>query len=559
MLKDHLGIILDLLEDFDTPVAKKAIDLINQRAWVELADLAARPSQHPTAEACRDARFIGSILKKCKNLPMGASPKTRRHAALETWFAAEKQCKLTNERFRNHIEGFFPDVAPRVVEFLYAVKRDIARVLGRVPVDLVEAKHGKGATLEDKGRLATVMHKMASRPTITPAARDLLPLMRGSAWERCWFDRQDSDPKTVRGNRFATVEKNSLTDRSIGIEPSLNIFLQLGVGRVIRRRLKWIAKIDLDEGQSLHRELARLGSVLGHLATIDLSSASDTVARELIKFLLPDDWYALLDSLRSPVTTVGRRTFLLEKFSSMGNGFTFELETLIFWAIARQFDPGAKVYGDDIIVNTDAARDTIAALAYCGFKTNIEKTFVSGPFRESCGGDFFNGVNVTPFYLKEEPNEPQQWVGFANGIRLHGTFNGACELDSRYRRAYLRCLDNIPSDVRKLKGPERLGDAVLHGPREHWTTRRVNHVDEIQIRVPIGRAVSLRRFRGSVQLASALYGVGSRGQNIRGQVEGYKTQWVPIHAGQTQEVWVKHWLRKEGPKFSYVGTYPRAQ
>jgi hypothetical protein len=88
----------------------------------------------------------------------------------------------------------------------------------------------------------------------------------------------------------------------------------------------------------------------------------------------------------------------------MGNGFCFPLETLIFASLcAVSYDelrlkPDFKVYGDDIIVRKSCAARVLELLTICGFKANTDKTFLEGPFRESCGADF-EGEDVRPLTL----------------------------------------------------------------------------------------------------------------------------------------------------------------
>ena len=160
-----------------------------------------------------------------------------------------------------------------------------------------------------------------------------------------------------------------------------------------------------------HMRLARLASA-GRLscATIDLSNASDTVAYQLVKLVLPPDWFELLISLRAPFTDMDGKRVRLEKFSSMGNGFTFALETLLFWTLCDTVSNGEaqvlRVFGDDIIVDTAHAKACVKALEFFGFTPNAKKTFLEGPFRESCGGDYFNGVSVRAVYVKNLPDEP---------------------------------------------------------------------------------------------------------------------------------------------------------
>jgi len=56
-----------------------------------------------------------------------------------------------------------------------------------------------------------------------------------------------------------------------------------------------------------------------------------------------------------------------------------------------------RVYGDDIIIDSSLSTTLIEILAKCGFEVNKGKSFVaSNAFRESCGGYYFRGFDVTP-------------------------------------------------------------------------------------------------------------------------------------------------------------------
>lgn len=307
--------------------------------------------------------------------------------------------------------------------------------------------------------------------------------------------------------------------------------------------------IDLDNGQNVHRLVACAASKSGDFATIDLSSASDCVSTNLVKLVTPSRWYTDLSALRSPMTKVKGKWYHLEKFSSMGNGYTFELETTIFTAIAMSISkdliPGKNlfVYGDDIIVPSQFSADVIAALRFCGFTTNSRKTFVQGPFRESCGGDFFDGKAVRPYQLKEDPDEPQKLIAFANGIRRLASQAGFSPVrSSSLRRAWFRCLDLLPAPIRRCRGPEALGDVVIHDAEERWQVRWRGSIRYVRVYRPATyRKVRWSGFPYGVQFAAALYGVSltdkSRGPIPpeskryiipRDSVIGYKVGWSPF-------------------------------
>jgi hypothetical protein len=309
----------------------------------------------------------------------------------------------------------------------------------------------------------------------------------------------------------------------------------------------------LDRAQDVHRQVAETSSVTREFATLDLSNASDTVASTLVKVLLPRKWYEALDDLRSKKTFIQNKWVVLEKFSSMGNGFTFELETILFAAIAcsvtRECDGLGElgsdvfVFGDDIIVKNSVARPLKSVLEFLGFNLNYEKSyFDDSPFRESCGADFFAGKPVRPYFLKELPNGPQDYFGLANGIASL-TDRIALTGYEVGRRAWFSVLDCIPTRIRSCRGPKDLGDIVIHDNEEHWTCRWRNGIRYLKALKPDRvRVIGFDRFDPRVVLACATYGTGNYGTPIsdggdvvlrregvipRDGVLSFKVGWVP--------------------------------
>lgn len=247
---------------------------------------------------------------------------------------------------------------------------------------------------------------------------------------QAWFPSAQAlcgfNPYYVPGNVMFTVPKKTDIDRVAAKEPDLNMFVQKGIGNYIRRNLLKAAGINLND-QSKNRSFALRGSIDGSLATLDLSSASDSVTTELVFQLLPVTWFTLLDSVRSRVTRLlGGEEHRNCMFSSMGNGFTFELESLIFWALmkATAILTGTRgvvsVYGDDLIIPTEMVSEAMHVLSYMGFTVNPEKSSYEGPFRESCGGHYWNGLDITPFYIKEPIETTTDLIHVANQLRKWG-------------------------------------------------------------------------------------------------------------------------------------------
>lgn len=519
------------LEDLGSSRALSVEILMRYQEWDQLSTLEVDPRHYIDAESYwYDASAI-SILRKLKELPTTVD---RKVAAEETFLECERSCLVSNRRLFPLTEGRSSPLPSGVHDYFARVRKIIFDILGPCP-DILDGRFGPGTTFADRGRFSTIPDKMTSEPLFTTDAWPLLFQWSGTLWAKA-VASSGRLPKSIPGNRFLTVPKDCKKDRGIAVEPSINVFYQLGVGQVIRRRLSR-SGINLNEGQDIHRRLAREASSAGHLATLDLSNASDTICRNLVRLLLPPRWFSLLDLLRSKKTLFREEWHLLEKFSSMGNGFTFELETLIFLALTVAcYEDGEKLigsqilaFGDDIICPTKGVERVIAVLSFCGLTVNREKSSVDGPFRESCGGDYFNGVDVRPFFLKESPSEPQHLIAFANGLRRAA--NSSISRDFIVNRAWLSALDGLPVEIRRLRGPKDLGDVVIHDEdTSRWKTQwRRNGIRYVRIFRPARfRKVSWRHFESDVILAAAVYGMPwGNGEFIpRDSVSGYKIGWA---------------------------------
>lgn len=530
-MRDLLKVVQAILAELDCPRALTVKIMIDNAMWTELIDLSARPTDYDTADRYRRATQATDVLRKADFLPSGIDLHGR---AVETFFKAESQCYLTNERLYQYV--FQPPrlSGPAPEAILALARQNIEVWLGKFS-DLRVAElagHGPGTTYDDRGATCTVADKMSSDPTLTSETWPWLVPFSGTAWARALnsdgFAKRS--PRFVPGNRFVSVPKDSGKNRGIAIEPSLNVYYQLGVGRLMRERLRRGAGVDLQYAQDIHRADARLGSLTGECATIDLSNASDTVCKNLVKILIPPDWYEALCSVRSPKTFIEGKWVLLEKFSSMGNGFTFELETVIFLSLAAAVSqylgiaafPGRelRVYGDDIIVPTSMSAELLTVLGFCGFTPNLKKTFIDGPFRESCGGDYFMGEAVRPLFIKELPSEPFDWMVLAN--RIHASFGPKSV-------AWRRTLDHLPTIWRDTTGPAHLGDVCLH-TTSNWQRRTKHDIHYNRAWKPLHRQVPWAYFRPDVVLACALYGTGSGqhygGLTPRDAVTGYVQTWI---------------------------------
>ena len=340
----------------------------------------------------------------------------RKAEAIRRFQVAEELTRISNERTVEYLSRPRPDLLRRSVIKARAKLHSLLSGITRDEI-LVSSRWGPGATSELSRRASSTSHKWQFASHITCGA---LP----------WFlalSKYGNVPSPrvtiVNGNKVTTVPKNAKTDRVIAMEPTWNGFFQLGLGACLRRRARRVGLLYPDS-QLKNAEMARRGSVTGELATIDLASASDSISLALCELLLPPDLYSYVIELRSPYGQVDGKTIYYEKVSSMGNGFTFELETLIFWSLAQAVidvlgleRSDVTVYGDDIIVPVRAYALLTELLTDLGFSVNQKKSFHSGLFRESCGGHFFSGVDVTPPYFRRRLDSIPWIIRGANSLR----------------------------------------------------------------------------------------------------------------------------------------------
>ncbi len=407
----------------------------------------------------------------------------REAVALSKFVESEALCSLTNQRIRETCYGARSPFHSQ----LWGARRKIARLLG--PFAWSEAElhfgWGPGATTRLPRHRSDASEKYSGLPETTSSNAMLArcAIRSKPLWlESVVMTNQSDDVsattvtgspeivKIVKGNRITTVPKSAKTDRVIAIEPCMNMYIQKGIGSCIRRRLKRVG-VNLDD-QTSNQRLAREGSIDGSLCTVDLSMASDTISYEIVKYLLPSDWFDAMDQSRSMRGTLpSGEEVHYQKFSSMGNGFTFELESLVFWAlVASSLDhnPQEKerrlgVYGDDLIFSSSLYSDVSSLLRFCGFLTNPKKSFSSGPFRESCGKHYFRGFDVTPFYLRDKVDCYARSIWLCNTIRRYSARITVWGCDGTLKPVWDFVASPLDGFWRRPRIPDGFGDGGLIG------------------------------------------------------------------------------------------------
>lgn len=428
----------------------------------------------------REGYLVASLFSK---LPKSENtPEVRAKAALTKFLEADLRNARSNERLL-FCEGYIHGKPISVI--LDRARSICASILGS-NVDYRDVamcgSFSGGASTSKRRGFSTAYFKFRELGDITERAMPYLERYAELTRYSELSDARGTLARVVPGNIFFTVPKNAETDRGACKEPDWNMFFQKGIGDYIRKRLKRVG-CDLND-QTLNQRLARTGSIDGSLATIDLSAASDSNSISLIERIVPYELYAVLDDLRSPITRLPDGSdYTPNMFSSMGNGFTFELESLVFLSLTRAITslfqvPGrVSVYGDDIIAPTEATPMLLDLLGYCGHRPNVDKSFTTGFFKESCGKHYYHGLDVTPVYVRR-PLESRQ----NTFIQCRNRRGGAYTVKVPDRRRVIH-LHNRLLHWGSLDGvvDPRL-DGVIHElrsmiPEDFWGGRDVESID----------------------------------------------------------------------------------
>jgi hypothetical protein len=227
---------------------------------------------------------------------------------------------------------------------------------------------------------------------------------------KSWKSYRGISPDTTTGSYYSSALGAAMTSRLA--DHGLNI--------------RWL--------QVKHRKYAKAASKHLNRATTDLKSASQSYGVDTLCMLLPRKWFKAVMRGRVSYTKLGsgkaERTIKLASVMAMGIGFTFPLQTLLFYSLVTavkellHVEGRVSVFGDDLIYPSCIHSYVVDVLKQLRFQTNDDKTFASPdiPFRESCGGDYYRGIDVRPFAPEGES------VSYTPGNRcaafLYKLYNG---------------------------------------------------------------------------------------------------------------------------------------
>lgn len=213
--------------------------------------------------------------------------------------------------------------------------------------------------------------------------------------------------------RLLAVPKTLVSKRIIAPETtvsSLNASAVLEALRRMNQRTGASSFIN-EEDQSVNNRLAAEGSVSGAWATIDMSSASDSISKAMFFRCIPREFWFVYQCLTSNRFSykVGGETKERKLYTLLtsGNRVTWLTEAMWFLGVARAAlslagvnDPSSYcfAFGDDLIVPSQYYETVCELLEVMGHTVNRRKSYGAGCFRESCGGWYYRGANVTPCF-----------------------------------------------------------------------------------------------------------------------------------------------------------------
>lgn len=219
----------------------------------------------------------------------------------------------------------------------------------------------------------------------------------------------DQDDRCVR---VQAVPKSIKSSRIIAME---HVWRQ-SISNTVAKYLSTLLPSDLDiTDQTRNQLLAEQGSRDGSVATLDASHASDMITKTHMRSVFPPDVVRILDYLFSDFWEIGEQRRTMQMMSTAGHSLTFIFETIFYYAVAEaaariytRFTGQRKslvvsAYGDDVILSSEIAPLAIELYSYLGLKINEDKSFISGPYRESCGEEYYDGIRLSTVYYPRFP------------------------------------------------------------------------------------------------------------------------------------------------------------
>jgi hypothetical protein len=453
---------------------------------------------------------VTEVLRKSPNLPIKVDAD---HEAFLAYTLSEERCRDTNERFSNRLSSDWYSPIEGVPFWYGRFVDRVREILGPLTttrlnrIGTAASGNSSGADIGCAGRGFSPPDKYDMPLSLT---QSLIPFSKVLTGDN-WWEWNRGTRVVTDANRFTTVPKKATISRGICKEARLNVRGQLAIGRELR--LSLLAEgIDLDQQAELNRLFASSAHI-DDSVTLDLTQASDLWASLVTLDAVGERWAHLLELFRAPKVSFddGVHEVELEKLSSMGNGFTFELETILFLAVCRTVVPRnewyrIEVFGDDIIVPRPYVDGVMQVLGRLGHVVNTAKSCLGRHFFESCGTDWFDGIPVRPFHLKGASDQIPYALQIANKLRLWSE-RIAGYPEKRFKPIWDWLLGQLPPKYRHTAVPAFLGDVgvyrTLDEARELRAVHRANPGDghgTMEVKIVAPRSLMVRRSSYSVVL-----------------------------------------------------------
>lgn len=362
---------------------------------------------------------------------------------------------------------------PGLLETIQQVADVVSSDLGWLEYSEITPRHGPGAVADKFGESKFDFPNWPAKlENSFPSS--FFAYYREGSW---LLDQDELGPRLSKAeppSRLIAVPKTQKAPRLIAAEPTAHQWIQQGIMEQLISMMDKTVLVNCVSirDQEPSRVLALSASIHRHLSTIDLSSASDRVSCWLVERMFRRNPRLLIAFhavrtrwLLNLLDKKSSKHVVLRKFTTMGSALTFPVQSIIYamicigvdvWYRASVVTDGVRqpsidlsrlksgeflkrvndssrrvrVFGDDIIHPLSSTDLLIEVLSYLGLEVNIHKTFAASFFRESCGLDAYQGIEVTPCYVNEVPcdTEPETLVSVvesSNNFFLRGLWRTA--------------------------------------------------------------------------------------------------------------------------------------
>lgn len=442
-----------------------------------ITELAKRPSLSPSIlgqyemEGCLQDKIVLNDLFRKVYLPDDQQDPDLN--ALREYIERENLNARLNQQIRD-------GVSVETRSFYRKVREVIEGFIGHGPTFPVIPAWTRGATSTEKrgssvGRRLHQFNMSKNLLSAIDGRLDIFPVV-GVPYDGC--------------SELFFVPKASDKSR-VCVKPSTgNVPFQRGIGIQLFDRYQSATGLDMRLVQSRHHKMARQASIDLENATFDGKDASNSIFWEVIPLCFPQGWVDAFQASREESVLISTHDLngqavkyehSLQMAAPNGCGWTFEMETILFHAVAvvtcNEYDvttSDISVCGDDVILPSSVFDAFAVNMKKVGVLTNTDKScFGDIPFRESCGGDYLRGIPTRGHYVKVLPTSIPAWYRLVNGLREKYYYNHDDSWSSGYaRELWVRCVRNIPLQARMF-GPRFLGNRVIQTENSSLYTTRI--------------------------------------------------------------------------------------